>query len=208
MRAGCVSRCEACGLIQIVNGPPPGTLAKCARCRLALQRCKPDSHRRTLALALAALLLYLPANLLPILRAGYLGAHTQTRIFDGVQALFQKGNYLVAGLVFTTSIVTPGIQIAGLLVLCATLRWPGRERFRTWIYKIIQMSGPWNMMPVTLLAIAVSLIELGKVATVHPGPGAFSFAGMVIVTSCALLSFDPQLIWEQGGQTRMQMKDR
>ncbi len=198
--------CGTCGLVQTVGDLPRGTLAKCARCRLALRRRKPDSRRRTLALVLAALILYFPANLTPILKAAYLGAHEQTKLFDGIQALFQKGNYLVAGLVFATSIIAPGIQLVSLLTLCVTLRWRGWERYRTLTYKLIQICDPWNMVPVTLLAMMVALAELGQVATVHPGPGVFAFAGMVLLTSCAFLTFDPQLIWEAGEESRVPTK--
>ncbi|HWH72109.1 MAG TPA: paraquat-inducible protein A [Candidatus Sulfotelmatobacter sp.] len=194
--------CEACGLIQVVDELPRGALARCARCRLTLQHRKPDSRRRTLALALGAFILYFPANLSPILKAAYLGAYTESKVFDGIHALFQKGNYLVAGLVFTTSIIVPGVKIIGLLLLCLTLRWPQWQQFRTWTYRTIQFCDPWNMLPVTLLAIFVSLAELGEVATVHPGPGVFAFAGMVILLTCADQTFEPQLIWEEAGKRR------
>ncbi len=190
--------CGACGLIQDLEAIPSGRIAKCPRCRLVLQRRKPDSRARTLALALAALLLYFPANLVPILSAEYLGAQTRTKLFDGIQALFQKGNYLVGGLVFTTSILAPGIKLVGLVLLCLSLRLPGWLKFRTFVYKIIQICDPWNMLPVTLLALVVAVVELGQVATVHPGPGLFAFAGMVALTTWAGLTFDPKILWEKG----------
>ncbi len=193
--------CGACGLIQAVDAIPPGEIAKCARCRLVLQRRKPDSLNRTLALAVGALLLYFPANLAPILRAGYLGAHTQTKLFDGIQALFQKGNYMVGGLVFTTSILAPGLKLVGLVLLCLSLRWARGQKWRPFIYRGIQIVDPWNMLPVTLLALVVALTELGQVASVHAGPGLFAFAGMVGLATWASLTFDPQLLWESGEST-------
>ncbi len=196
-----LAACGACGLIQVVDPVPSRAIAKCARCRLVLQRPKTDSRRRTLGLALAAFMLYLPANLWPILSAEYLGAREKTRIFDGIYALFLKGNYLVSGLVFTTSILVPGIQIVALLLLCLTLGGPGWQRFRTLTYRALQIINPWNMLPVTLLAVVVAFAELGQVATVHPEPGAFAFAGMVVLTTSASAAFDPQLIWEGDGQS-------
>ncbi len=195
--------CGACGLVQALDGVTEGTLAKCARCRLVLEHPKPDSRKRTLALALAALILYLPANFFPILKAGYHGAHEETKMFDGIQALFEKGNYLVAGLVFTTSILAPGIKISGLLLLCLTLHRVGWRQFRTITYRIVQVGDPWSMLPVTLLAMVVSLEELGQVATVHPGPGVYCFAGMVVLTWFASRAFDPQLIWDENGSNRL-----
>lgn len=200
MNAEGLVACGNCGLLQAVQTVPRGALARCARCRLALARPKPNSRNRTLALALAALILYFPANLAPILKGEFLGAVEEAKTFDGIAALFQKGNYLVAGLVFTTSILVPGVKIVSLLLLCLTLGRPGRQKFRTLTYKVIQISDPWNMLPVTLLALIVALVELSMVATVHPEAGVFAFAGMVILTTCASATFDPRLIWEEGKQ--------
>ncbi len=194
-----MAACGACGLIQVVSAIPSGEIAKCARCRLVLQRRKPDSRSRTLAFALAALLLYFPANLVPILSAEYLGAHTKTKFFDGIQALFEKGNYLVGGLVFTTSILAPGIQLVGLVLVCLGLRLPTSLKFRGFVCKLIRVCDPWNMLPVTLLALVVAIVELGQVAKVHPGPGLFAFAGMVGLTVLASLAFDRKILWDRSG---------
>lgn len=175
---------------------PPGATLKCAQCHLALHRRKPDSRMRTFALALAALILYFPANIFPIVKTQYMGTEQKTTIFDGIQGLFQQGSYLFGALVFTTSILTPAIKIAGLLFLSISVGWPRWPRFRTWLYRTIQIIDPWNILEVTLLAILVAVAELGKVATVHPGPGVFSFAGVVILTISATITFDPRLIWD------------
>ena len=188
--------CPTCGLLQRMEQPPVGARTLCARCRFELRSRKPGSQKRTLALALGALILYLPANLFPIVETDYWGMHQKTTIFDGIQGLFQTGSYLVGSLVFTTSILTPALKIVGLLLLSATQNWTGWERFRTWVFRIIQIVDPWNMLEVTMLAILVAIAEMGKVATVHPGAGVFSFAGVVVLTLCATLTFDPRRIWD------------
>ncbi len=176
--------------------PTPGKRIKCARCNFEIRRRKPDSRGRTLALALGALILYFPANLLPIVQTDYWGMHQATTIFDGIHGLFQTGSYVVGCLIFTTSILTPGLKIIGLLLLSLTLPWRGWEKFRAWTFRIIQIVDPWNMLEVTMLAMLVSIAEMGKIATVHPGAGVFSFAGVVVLTICATITFDPRLIWE------------
>ncbi len=191
-----VVTCGTCGLLQRMELPHRGERVKCARCRFELTFRKPDSRRRTLALALGALILYFPANLLPIVQTDYWGMHERTTIFDGIRGLFQTGSYFVGCLIFTTSILTPILKILGLIALSITLPWRGWERFRTWVYRIIQIVDPWNMLEVTMLAILVALAEMGKIATVHPGAGVFSFAGVVVLTICATLTFDPRLIWD------------
>ncbi len=189
--------CQTCGLIQRMTPPPPGARATCARCGFEVYRTKPDSRSRTLALSLAALILYVPANLFPIVTTEYWGMVERTTIYQGVFGLFRQGNYFVGGLVFCTSILTPALKIIGLLFLCATASWPRWRRFRTWTYKIIRIIDPWNMLEVTLLAMLVAIAELGNLATVHPGAGVFSFAAVVVLTIGATLSFDPRLVWER-----------
>ncbi len=193
---GQVVACQTCGLIQQLEPPPAGARATCPRCGFEVYRTKPDSRSRTLALSLAALILYVPANVFPIVTTDYWGMEEKTTIYQGVFGLFQQGNYLVGGLVFCTSILTPALKILGLLFLCATVNWPGWRRFRTWTYKIIRVIDPWNMLEVTLLAMLVAIAELGNLATVHPGAGVFSFAAVVVLTIAATISFDPRLVWE------------
>lgn len=176
--------------------PPAKGRLKCARCNFEIRFRKPDSRSRTLALALGAFILYFPANILPIVETDYWGMHEKTTIFNGIHGLFQTGSYIVGCLIFTTSILTPGLKILGLLALSLTLPWRGWEKFRSWVYRIIQIVDPWNMLEVTMLAILVALAEMGKIATVHPGAGVFSFAGVVVLTICATLAFDPRLIWD------------
>ncbi len=188
--------CETCGLVQRMETPPKGARVVCARCHFELQRRKPDSGTRTLALALGALILYFPANIFPIVQTEYWGMQQQTTIFQGIRGLFQTGSYFIGGLVFTTSILSPALKIIGLILLSITLPWKGWEKFRTWVYHIVRIVDPWNMLEVMMLAIVVALAEMGRIATVRPGPGVFSVAGVVVLTLCATLTFDSRLIWD------------
>lgn len=192
--------CEICGLVQRVEPPSSEFVAQCARCDSKLRRSRPNSRARTLAFALAALILYFPSNLYPVVTADYHGMHSQTTVYQGIKALFQHQQYFIGCLVFCTSLLTPALKILALLFISLTLHWPRCKKARTWTYKVIRVIDPWNMLEVFLLAIAVSMIEMGQVATVHPGAGVFSFAAVVALTLMATLSFDPRLIWEQPGK--------
>jgi paraquat-inducible protein A len=188
--------CQTCGLVQQVAEVPKNSAAKCARCNFKLFHRLADSRTRTLAFSLAALILYFPANLYPIITADYQGQHSQTTVFQGIKALFDHQQYFIGALVFCTSIFTPALKIIGLLFITLTLGSPRPKKARTWIYKIIRVIDPWNMLEVFLLAIGVALVELGEVATVHPGRGVFSFAAVVVLTLLATLSFDSRLLWD------------
>jgi paraquat-inducible protein A len=188
--------CETCGLVQQVDEAPQGLAAQCARCGFHLQHRRANSRLRTITFSLAALILYFPSNLYPIVTAEYHGIHTETTILHGIRSLFQDGQYFIAGLVLCTSILSPALKIIGLLFLSLTLDWPRWKKARTWVYQIIRIIDPWNMLEVFLLAISVSMIEMGRVATVHPGRGVFSFTAVVALTLLATLSFDPRLLWD------------
>ncbi len=194
--------CETCGLVQQVDPMPRDAVAKCARCHFRLVHRRPNSRLRTLTFSLAALILYFPSNLYPIVTAEYHGMHSETTILQGIRSLFQNQQYFIGGLVFCTSILSPAVKIIGLLALTITLDWPRWKKFRTWVYHIIRIIDPWNMLEVFLLAIAVSMIEMGRVATVHPGRGVFSFTAVVALTLLAALSFDPRLLWDPPGEKK------
>jgi paraquat-inducible protein A len=194
--------CETCGLVQQVEPMPSNSVAECARCHFQLRHRRPNSRLRTLTFSLAALILYFPSNLYPIVTAEYHGMHSETTILQGIRSLFQNQQYFIGGLVFCTSILSPALKIIGLLALSITLDWPRWNKFRTWVYHIIRIIDPWNMLEVFLLAIAVSMIEMGRVATVHPGRGVFSFTAVVALTLLAALSFDPRLLWDRPAEKR------
>ena len=191
-----VMACNTCGLVQQMGPVPPGSQAVCARCENELARVSAASRTRTAAFALAALFLYAPANLYPIMTMEYMGRHTENTIWGGVNLLYIEGMWYVAAIVFVASILAPLLKLIGLffLVSIREARW---QKSRTWIYKFICQIGPWAMLDVFLLSILVALIRFGKFATVIPGAGVYAFVSVVMLTLLASSSFDPQLIWQK-----------
>ena len=196
-----ITACQTCGLVQRVDPVPEGSVAYCARCGFKLVHRLPNSRARTLAFSLAALILYFPSNIYPLITAEYHGMHSETTIFQGVRSLFNHQEYAIGVLVCFTSILSPAVKITGMLLITLTLGWPRWKKARTWAYELIRIIDPWNMLEVYLLAIAVAMIEMGRVATVHPGRGVFSFTAVVALTLLAALSFDPRLIWDPPEET-------
>ena len=186
--------CKTCGLMQHLGTVPPGSEAVCRRCADVLVRTVHSSRSRTAALALAALFLYVPANIYPIMIMEYMGRHSENTVWGGVQALYQDRMWYVAVIVFLASILIPLLKLLGLffLVLNRGARW---QKLRTRIYKIVCLIGPWAMLDVFLLSILVALIRFGRFAHVTAGPGIYAFVSVVIFTILASASFDPQLIW-------------
>lgn len=197
-----VVACQTCGLVQEVDNVPKGAVVKCARCNFQVFHRRVASRTRTLAFTIAAAILYFPSNLYPIVTAEYQGQFVQTTIFRGIRSLWEDHQYFIASLVFCTSLLSPALKILGLLFISLTLDWPKFQKTRAWIYKIIRIIDPWNMLEVFLLAICVSMVEMGEVATVHPGRGVFSFAAVVVLTLFATFTFDPRLLWDTPAQRK------
>src|SRR5438270_4934891 len=191
--------CDTCGLAQLVADLPPGTSAECIRCGSTVMERPAGGADITLALTIAALVLYVPANIYPILRMNLYGAYSENTIWDGVVSLMQYIEYFVAAIVFLASIVVPMLKLLGLRFLVASVRWGrGRRlRARTQIYKFIEAIGPWAMLDVFLLAILVALVKLGDLGRVIPGPGLLAFTCVVVLTMLASQSFDLKVIWNQ-----------
>jgi paraquat-inducible protein A len=190
--------CQTCGLAQQAESPRPHTRAVCPRCGSTVSEYKASSVVPTAALSLAALILYVPANIYPILRMERYGAYSESTVWGGVTGLTSAGYWFVALVVFLASMVVPLLKLAGLffLVITAELRTQRWQRQRTWIYRLIEVIGPWAMLDVFLLAVLVALVRLGQLATVMPGRGLLAFTCMVVLTMFASAAFDPRLIWK------------
>lgn len=155
----------------------------------------------TAALSLAALIMYVPANLYPILRMSLHGAYSESTVWDGVVSLARHGQWLVAVIVFLASIAIPLAKLMALFFLVATARWrPARwKRERGHLVHAIGVIGPWAMLDVFLLAVLVALVKLGEFATVLPGPGLLAFSCLVVLTMFASSSFDAVRAHEDSG---------
>jgi paraquat-inducible protein A len=196
--AGILISCSICGQLQRVDPLDPGMAAVCCRCGSVVTERKRSSLAVTAALSLAALILYIPANLYPILTMTRYGLYSESTVWDGVVQLAQSRQWLVAVVVFLASIAIPLAKLTGLFFLSATAAFGSSQwvRGRTSLYRFIEVIGPWAMLDVFLLAVLVALVKLGQLATVLPGPGLIAFTCVVILTILASASFDPRLIWE------------
>ena len=194
-----ISCCHTCGLVQQVDPLPQGGRAECARCGATVREGPRGSLGLTAALAIAALILYVPANIYPILSMHFYGGYSESTVWDGVLSLAEHNQWFVALIVFLASIAIPVLKLMGLLYLVITARFRlGRRlRDRTRIYRFIAVVGPWAMLDVFLLAVLVALVKLGQIATIVPGPGLIAFSAVVVLTMLASASFDPRTIWDK-----------
>ena len=190
--------CGTCQLVNRLQALPPKAYATCRRCGARLTHRKPNSLARTWALLIAAYILYIPANVYPIMTVISFGAGDPDTILSGVQSLWESGLWPLAVLVFFASITVPLIKLFGLTFLLVSVqrKWQWRPRARTAIYRVTEAVGRWSMIDIFMISILVALVRLEAIATIEPGPAATSFAAVVILTMFAAMSFDPRLIWD------------
>ena len=191
-RAQGVTPCHGCGALLSVKEH------HCPRCGHGVHPRTPESIQRCVALLIAASILYLPANLLPIMVTESLGSETYSTILGGVVLLWEMGSYPVAMIIFIASVVVPIAKILSLFWLCFSVsRHDGHHRRgRTRLYRLTEFVGRWSMVDVFVVAILVALIRMGKLMSIYPGAAAMAFASVVVVTMLAAMQFDPRLIWD------------
>ena len=148
------------------------------------------------------MILYVPANMLPIMDTSSLFGTQRDTILSGVAYLWTSGSYLLAALVFFASILVPLAKMIALAVLAGSvqLRAAWQPRTRTRLYRIIEFAGRWSMLDIYVVTILVALVHVTTFASIHAGPGAAAFGAVVVLTMFAAASFDPRLIWDALGE--------
>lgn len=201
-----LAACRLCGKVSAL-----ARHARCPRCGSRLHPRKPDSLARTWAFLLAAAALYVPANLLPIMNVkGIQGAQNST-ILSGVVTFWRMGSYPVAIIIFTASVLIPFLKVVALVQLCLAAGGRGRHvtpKTLSRLYHVTELLGRWSMVDVFVVAVLACLVRMGALMTITPGPAAVSFAGVVILTMFAAMSFDPRLIWDRHRRDARQVPNR
>jgi paraquat-inducible protein A len=186
--------CHCCDLVNLAS---PG--AGCTRCGTTLHVRKPGSINRSLCLLIAAAMLYIPANVYPVMLITSLGSSQPFTIFAGIMELIHAGLWPLALLVFFASITIPLMK----LILLAYMLWQTQRRKRahllakTRVYRVVEFVGRWSMIDVFMISILVALVRFGQLTNIEASTGAPCFAAVVVLTMFAVHFFDPRLMWDR-----------
>ena len=193
-RAGLIG-CHSCGRVWPLDHD------QCLRCGAHLMPPDRRSLQKVWAWWFAGLIMYIPANLFPMMStqtfAGLAGSSEST-IIEGVFELIHHGSYDIAIIVFVASIIVPMgkfVAIGWLAIVAGRPATVDQAHTRLKIYEVVEFIGRWSMIDVFVVAILSALVQLGFMASVHPGPAAASFALSVAFTMLSAQSFDARLIW-------------
>lgn len=193
--AGTVLACPDCDLLNRLPEALEGTLL-CSRCGSVLHRVKPNSIERSLALTLAALILFVLSNSFPFLAMKSGGLVRETTLLTGIGELWTQDLQGLSCLVLLTCVLVPLAQMLGLLYILAPL-YRGRKpaAHAAPVFRLVREAAPWGMMEVFMIGILVALVKLGHMATIVPGISVYSFGALIFVLSAAFSSLDPPLLW-------------
>lgn len=191
-----VVRCHVCGLVcEHVTGVHE---LPCPRCHAALHPRIPDSLSQTWALLLTGMLLYLPANLLPVMYNSYAGHGSESTIIGGIASFWSSGSQGLAVVIFIASVVVPCAKF-GILswLLIATKRRDVSGRVgRSRLFRLTEHIGYWSMLDVMVVALISALVQFPGFSTAEPRIGIVFFGAVVIFTLLAAMTFDPRLLWD------------
>lgn len=184
--------CLECGHLM------PMTTPRCPVCRSVVYERKQGGMATTVALLLASVLLFIPANLLPIMKTTSLGIVQEDTILSGIIYFWQSRDYFVAVVVFVASFITPLFKMLSMVYLCYTCHRQSKKhtRWRTELYHFTELIGRWSMIDVFVVALLGALVKMGSLASIEPQSGILAFALVVFLTMFATERFDPRWIWD------------
>ena len=188
--------CESCGFVQLEHAEA----SACERCEEPIHKRKPDMRRRVWAFLIAAAVVYVPANVLPMMEIRSALGNSVHTILGGVLELWRLGSWDLAIIVFVASVVVPITKIVALVALMTARSWRGHvaQRQRTRLYELVEFIGQWSMLDVFVVVLMAAMANFPGVSQVIAGPAAASFGMVVVLTMLAAMSYDPRTGWDQG----------
>jgi paraquat-inducible protein A len=195
-----LATCHSCELVVRMGDVEGHAGAACPRCHASVRFRKRNARTYVVALLVAALALYFPANALTIMYTEQFPERRADTILSGVKYLWDRGSWGLAAIVFAASILVPVLKLGALsfLVVSAARHSAWRPRARTRLYRALEVIGHWSMLDVFVVALLTAVVQLGQLARVTPGPAVLPFAGVVILTMLASASFEARAIWDRG----------
>ena len=187
--------CHTCGLVCESCTRLP---LSCPRCGAPLHHRRPNSIERAWAFLIAAMVLYIPANVLPVMYTEMLGSGFDSTIMSGVLEFWGSKEYGIALVIFIASVVVPCIKFIAMGTLLVTAQrrsaWAQVERAR--LYRLVEFVGYWSMLDVLVVAVVAALVQFHALSTIEPRVGILFFGMVVILTMLSAMSFDPRFIWD------------
>jgi paraquat-inducible protein A len=193
-------RCLDCGKLSVAVAVQKDEVQRCPRCRAILHARKTGSINKTWALVLTAGVLYLPANIYPMMRIEFMGSPDDSTILDGIIYFFNTGEFLIGAIILTASVLVPLFKIVGIIVILVSIQYNlhGWLRHKTKMFRFIEFIGRWSFLDVFVVALLGAMVRFGALTTITADSAAPFFTAVVVSTMFAALAFDPRILWDTG----------
>ena len=172
---------------------------KCDKCGHKVRRRVKNSLQVSLALVITACILFIPAMVYPMMEVTQFGIKNGSTIFEGVVSFLNHGDYLIAIVILTASVIIPLIKLFGLLFifisLSVNIKMKNKTKLR--IFYFVEAIGKWSMIDIYVVALLASVVQLNEVFNIKGGIAATSFALVVVLTMIAAHRFDTRIIWDE-----------
>ena len=195
MTSGTLTACHECDLLQREPVLQPGGVACCRRCHAVLYRHTPDSLERGLAYTIGAAILFITANMFPIVGLEVQGNLNAASLYGAVETIWNNDMKGVASLVFATTILIPAAEISLMLYVLLPLKFGRLPMELASILRILQSIRPWSMTQVFILGVLVALVKLTHLAHVVPGISLWAFGGLIVLLTAAVANFNTHELW-------------
>ena len=191
--------CHDCGkMLKAPQKKQEKACLTCTRCSSELHFRKPHSIARVWALIITSMVLFIPANLLPIMRMDFLGTKTYSTIMDGIIYFFHEGEYGIGLIIFIASVLVPLFKILGMIIILLSIqfKWKKGLRHKSSMFRFIEFIGRWSMLDIFVIALMSTLVSFGGLTATLAAPAATYFSTVVVCTMVAALTFDSRLLWD------------
>ncbi len=188
--------CHECDLLQRRPQACAGERVECPRCGCELYTQRTQVIRRSMALVIAALLLYIPANFLPIMQLNLLGQASNDTVWSGVLGLYNNGMQSVAVVVFLCSMAVPLLKLLCQFAVLLSIRLDIGRSYGLLLYRIYHHMREWGMLEVYLMGILVAIVKLVDLAELSIGLGLMCFVALLLVQVWLEVTMSPHQIWE------------
>lgn len=189
--------CHECDFLHEIPPLNPGYTARCAQCNAFIASRKSLDESATIALTLAAVVFYLVANTFPLITLDLAGNTQAGLLITGVIQLWDSGMWPLAGLVFFTTILLPGLYLAGLLYVLIPLHFARRAPNAGSVFRYVLHLETWNMLEIYLLGVLVALTKLGSIASLILGPALYAFVALILVNAASASQLDKHGVWKK-----------
>ena len=189
--------CPDCDLIQHLPTMAIGETARCLRCNSVLYKKKESSIERTLAYAITGLILFIIANLFPLLSLKALGVTQDGSLLATSLSLFKSGHPLLSLLILFTTIIFPLTTLVGSIYILIQVKINHINTYTALLFRFLRGTDAWGMLEIFMLALLVSIVKLGDVADVIFGVSFYAFCFLILALTMLSYSLNPHDVWDK-----------